>query len=140
MAKDRLQRRIAEALQGSSVRDELKRILAGHDASKPSDAHVLHPILDSVKDPILSVAPDGTVQDANAAAGRLLGAAVEEIVRQDVARFIPQLVPAQPALEALADRVADTFVDASPELIQAQRKGGAPLTVEVTVSRAGYGP
>ena len=44
------------------------------------------------------------------------------------------------SVDALADRVADTFVDASPELIEAQRKTGGFLTVEVTVSRAGYGP
>ncbi len=47
--------------------------------------------------------------------------------------FIPQLVPARPTLDALADRVADTFVDATPELIEAQRSGGQLLTVEVTV-------
>ncbi len=63
-----------------------------------------------------------------------------DIVGYDVAQFIPQLVPARPTLDALADRVADTFVDASPELIEAQRSGGRPLTVEVTVSRASHGP
>jgi PAS domain S-box-containing protein len=141
MAKDRLKRRIAEALQGSSVRDELKQILAGQDEVRRDSLHgVLHPILDNVKDPILSVAADGIVQQANAAAARLLDAAVEDIVGQDVARFIPTLVPARPALDALADRVADTFVDAAPELFEARRSGGGPLTVEVTVSRAGLGP
>ena len=77
---------------------------------------LLHPILDNVKDPILTVGPDGIVQEANAAAARLLDAPVADIVGYDVARFIPQLVPARPTLDALADRVADTFVDASPEL------------------------
>src|SRR5688572_4036836 len=140
MAKDRLKRRIAEALQGSSVRDELKSILGGQDeASRDSPLGVQHPILDNVKDPILSVAADGIVQQANAGAARLLDAAVEDIVGQDVARFIPTLVPARPTLDALADRVADTFVDAAPELIEAQRSGGRPLTVEVTVSRASQG-
>jgi diguanylate cyclase (GGDEF)-like protein/PAS domain S-box-containing protein len=140
MAKDRLKRRIAAALQGSSVRDELKVILAGHDPTKPQDATaVLHSILENVKDPILSVAADGIVQDANTAAGRLFGASVADIVGQDVARFLPKLAPARPTLEALADRVADTFVDAEPELIEAQRRGGGMLTVEVTVSRAGIG-
>jgi diguanylate cyclase (GGDEF)-like protein/PAS domain S-box-containing protein len=140
MAKDRLKRRIAAALQGSSVRDELKLILAGHDASKHDPSAVLHSILDNVKDPILSVGPDGIVQEANGAVARLLDLAVEDIVGANVARFIPQLVPARPMLDALADRVADTFVDAAPELIEAQRKDGTPLTVEVTVSRAGFGP
>ncbi|HEY3518945.1 MAG TPA: EAL domain-containing protein [Gammaproteobacteria bacterium] len=141
MAKDRLKRRIAEALQGSSVRDELKLILAGHEEARRDGPHgVLHPILDNVKDPILSVAADGIVQEANAAAARLLEAQVEDIVGQDIARFIPTLVPARPTLDALADRVADTFVDAVPELFEARRNGGALLTVEVTVSRAGLGP
>ena len=140
MAKDRLKRRIAEALQGSSVRDELQLILAGHDSSPRHDAPAVLPaILDNVKDPILGVAPDGIVQEANAAAARLLEAAVEDIVGQDIARFLPQLVPARPTLDALADRVADTFVDAAPEIIEARRSGGSPLTVEVTVSRAGQG-
>ena len=95
MAKDRLKRRIAAALRGSSVRDDLKTILTGHDALKPQDATaVLHSILDNVKDPILSVAADGIVQDANTAAGRLLGVSVADIVGQDVARFLPKLVDA----------------------------------------------
>jgi diguanylate cyclase (GGDEF)-like protein/PAS domain S-box-containing protein len=140
MAKDRLKRRIAEALQGSSVRDELKLILSEHrhdDRPEPPGADVvLHSILDNVKDPILSVGLDGFVREANAAALRLLEATVEEVVGEDVARFIPELKPVRPSLDALADRVADTFVDAAPELIAAQRKSGAPLTVEVTVSRA----
>jgi diguanylate cyclase (GGDEF)-like protein/PAS domain S-box-containing protein len=141
MAKDRLKRRIAEALTGASVRDELARILLGHEAPQRETARTaLHPILDSVKDPILTVGPDGVVQEANAAAARLLDAPIDEIVGHDVARFIPQLVPARPTLDALADRIADTFVDAMPELIEAQRSGGRLLTVEVTVSRANHGP
>ena len=141
MAKDRLKRRIAAALTGSSVRDDLREILAGHEPAAAPESHaVLHPILDNVKDPILMVGPDGTVQDANAAAARLLDAPASDIVGADVARFIPRLVPARATLDALADRVADTFVDASPELIEAQRSDGRMLTVEVTVSRANHGP
>ena len=141
MAKDRLKRRIAEALAGASVRDELKRLLASHEAPQQDEPRaVLHPILDNVKDPILTVDPEGIVQEANNAAARLLDAPVEDIVGYDIARFFPQLVPARPTLDALADRVADTFVDATPELIEAQRSGGRPLTVEVTVSRANHGP
>jgi diguanylate cyclase (GGDEF)-like protein/PAS domain S-box-containing protein len=140
MAKDRLKRRIAEALTGGSVRDDLVRILASHEAPQQREPHAaLHPILDNVKDPILTVSPEGIVQEANAAAARLLDAPVEDIVGYDIARFIPQLVPARPTLDALANRVTDTFVDASPELIEAQRSGGRPLTVEVTVSRAVQG-
>jgi hypothetical protein len=64
MAKDRLKRRIAEALAGPSVRDELKRILAVQESPKAPVAHTaLHPILDNVKDPIVTVGPDGIVQD-----------------------------------------------------------------------------
>jgi diguanylate cyclase (GGDEF)-like protein/PAS domain S-box-containing protein len=140
MAKDRLKRRIAAALTGSSVRDDLREILAGHEPAAPESHAVLHPILDNVKDPILMVGPDGTVQDANAAAARLLEVPSSDIVGADVARFIPRLAPARATLDALADRVADTFVDASPELIEAQRSDGRTLTVEVTVSRANHGP
>ncbi|HWN37152.1 MAG TPA: PAS domain S-box protein, partial [Gammaproteobacteria bacterium] len=141
MAKDRLKRRIAEALQGSSVRDELKLILAGHGQARPDAGHgVLHSILDDVKDPILTVAADGIVQEANAAALRLLRAPVTDIVGQDVARFLPVLVPALATLDALAERVADTFVDAAPEHMEVRCHDGQPLTVEVTVSRAGRGP
>ena len=39
MAKDRLRRRIAKALQGSSVRDELKLILEGHDEVRLAGPH-----------------------------------------------------------------------------------------------------
>ena len=77
MAKDRLKRRIAEALQGSSVRDALKLILAGDDEARPDAGHgAAHSILDDVKDPILTVAADGIVHEANAAAVRLLRAPV----------------------------------------------------------------
>ena len=140
MATDRLKRRIAEALQGSSVRDELKLILAGAELGRAAAHGALHPILENVKDPILGVAADGIVQEANTAAARLLDLRIEDIVGRDVARFIPALVPALPTLDALAERVADTFVDATPELIEMRRNDGRPLTVEVTVSRAGHGP
>jgi len=141
MAKDRLKRRIAEALRGSSVRDELMLIFSGDEEARPDARHtVLNPILDDVKDPILTVAVDGIVQEANAAAVRLLDAAVEDIVGHDVARFVPTLVPALPALQALAERVADTFVDAAPEQMEIRRRDGVRLTAEVTVSRAGHGP
>ncbi|HXS80309.1 MAG TPA: PAS domain S-box protein, partial [Gammaproteobacteria bacterium] len=139
MAKDRLKRRIAEALLGSSVRDELRLILGGDELGSTAAHAVLHPILENVKDPILAVAADGIVQEANSAAARLLDAAVEDIVGRDVARFIPTLVPAPPVLDALAERVADTFVDATPELVEVRCRDGRLLTVEVTVSRAGHG-
>src|SRR6185503_5275722 len=105
MAKDRLKRRIAEALLGSSVRDELRLILGGDELGSTAAHAVLHPILENVKDPILAVAADGIVQEANSAAARLLDAAVEDIVGRDVARFIPTLVPAPPVLDALAEPV-----------------------------------
>src|SRR5262245_16115254 len=139
MAKDRLKRRIAEALLGPSVRDELKQILAGDELGSTAAHAVLHPILENVKEPILAVATDGIVHEANSAAARLLDAAVDDIVGRDVARYIPTLAPALPVLDALAERVADTFVDATPELVEARCQNGRPLTVEVTVSRAGYG-
>jgi diguanylate cyclase (GGDEF)-like protein/PAS domain S-box-containing protein len=139
MAKDRLKRRIAAALQGSAVRDELKHILAGRDAPRRPERPVLNPILDNVKDPILAVDPDGVVLEANAAAARLFGAPVAELVGCHVARFLPRLDPARPTLDALADRVADTFVDATPELIEARRSSGDSISVEVTVSRANHG-
>jgi PAS domain S-box-containing protein len=141
MAKDRLRREIAAALAGPAVRDALWRILTSDEAPPPRAAALsLDPVLENVKDPILAVGPDGIVQAANAAAARLLDVPPDELVGHDIARFIPQLTPAGPALEALADRVADTFVDAAPELIEAQKSGGRPLTVEVTVSRASSGP
>jgi len=141
MAKDRLRRRIANALQGSSVRDELKMILEGREEVRRAGPHDgLQPILDNVKDPILSVAVDGIVQQANAAAARLLDIPVEDLVGEDIGSFMPALAHARPTLDALADRVADTFVDAAPELFEARRLGGGALTVEVTVSRAGLGP
>jgi diguanylate cyclase (GGDEF)-like protein/PAS domain S-box-containing protein len=141
MAKDRLKSRIAAALQGASARDELRQILAGGgEAGRVARRSVVRPILDDVKDPILVVDPDGIVQEANAAGARLLDADVEVIVGQDIARFIPTLAPALPTLDALAERVADTFVDATPELIEIRCGDGRRLTVEVTVSRAGGGP
>jgi len=139
MAKERLRRRIAEALAGPSVRDELQRVLRD-DASRPDRAGAADPlpaILDNVKDPIVTVSRDGVVLGANAAAARVLAATVDAVVGRALGEFIPQLAPAGPALEALADRVGDTFVDVTPALIEARRNDGQSLTVEVSVSRAG---
>ena len=138
MATERLKRAIAEALTGPAVRADLQRVLAGDFGSRERSLE-LHPVLDNVKDPILAVGPDGIVQAANAAAGRLFGAGTEEIVGCHVERFIPSLTPARSSLEALADRVADTFVDAAPELVEAQNAAGALLAVEMTVSRTKHG-
>ena len=139
MAKDRLRRRIAEALAGPSVRDDLQRILRD-DASRPgpgSAADPLPAILDNVKDPIVTVSRDGVVLGANAAAARVLAVTVDAVVGRALSDFIPQLAPAGAALDTLADRVGDTFVDVTPALIEARRSDGQPLTVEVSVSRAG---
>ncbi|HVY64796.1 MAG TPA: EAL domain-containing protein [Gammaproteobacteria bacterium] len=142
MAKDRLRRRIAEALAGPSVRDDLQRILRD-DALRP-DRHgapvALPTILDSVRDPIITVDRDGIVLGANAAAARVLAATMDAIEGRALGDFMPQLAPAGPALEALADRVGDTFVDVTPTLIEARRDDGYMLSVEVSVSRAGRSP
>jgi diguanylate cyclase (GGDEF)-like protein/PAS domain S-box-containing protein len=139
MAKERLKRRIAEALAGPSVRDELQRILRDDTARVgPTDAaDPLPAILDNVKDPIVTVSRDGVVLGANAAAARVLAATVDAVVGRTLSEFIPELAPAGPALEALADRVGDTFVDVTPALIEARRNDGQSLTLEVSVSRAG---
>ncbi len=94
-------------------------------------------ILDNVKDPIVTVSRDGVVLGANAAATRVLAVTVDAVVGRALSEFIPQLAPAGPALEALADRVGDTFVDVTPSVIEARRSDGQSLTVEVSVSRAG---
>jgi len=123
MAKERLRRRIAEALAGPSVRDELQRILRD-DAARPGGpwrGRPLPAILDNVKDPIVTVSRDGVVLGANAAAARVLAVAVDAVVGRTLSEFIPQLAPAGPALEALADHVGDTFVDVTPALIEARR-------------------
>jgi PAS domain-containing protein len=136
MAKDRLKRRIAEALQGRRFATS-SMILAGHDASRRTVRR--RPACDPRQHqrPILGAAPDGIVQEPTLR--RLASSKGCRDSRAGRRAFIPKLAPAG-TLDALADRVADTFVDAAPELIEAQPKGGAMLTVEVTVSRAGYGP
>ena len=62
MAKDRLKRRIAEALAGPAPRDTLWRILSRDDEAEPTDladATSLHSLLENVKDPILTLDADG---------------------------------------------------------------------------------
>jgi diguanylate cyclase (GGDEF)-like protein/PAS domain S-box-containing protein len=144
MAKDRLKRRIAEALAGPTARDSLWRVLShddhGVDVTLGDDAHPpLHAILDNVKDPIITVDPGGRVLGANTAAARVFASTASELLDREVEALIPQLAPAGPALDALADRVGDTFVDVAPALIEARRVDGQLFTAEVTVSRAGRG-
>jgi diguanylate cyclase (GGDEF)-like protein/PAS domain S-box-containing protein len=135
MARDRLKRKIAAALAGPLPREELWRVLTGELPAPEAGPRWADSILDNVKDPILTVDAEGRVLEANAAAARLLETAVAELVGRDIGAFLPKLAPARPTLLALADRVADTFVDAEPELIPARRADGEDLTVEVTVSR-----
>jgi diguanylate cyclase (GGDEF)-like protein/PAS domain S-box-containing protein len=138
MATDRLKRRIAEALAGPSARDALRQILASDaDVAPPRpESPVLSPVLDSVKDPLLVVGRGGVVLDANEAAARVLALSRTALIGGDIARFLPRIDPAPAMLDALADRVTDTFVDAEPELLEARRADAQTLVVEVTVSRA----
>jgi diguanylate cyclase (GGDEF)-like protein/PAS domain S-box-containing protein len=144
MATDRLRRKIAEALAGPTARDSLWRVLS-HDEPREEPAPAddgqgpLHTILDNVKDPIVTVDRDGTVLGANAASGRLFATTAAELLGREIATLIPSLAPAALALDALADRVGDTFVDVAPELVEARRSDGRLFTAEVTASRAGPG-
>jgi diguanylate cyclase (GGDEF)-like protein/PAS domain S-box-containing protein len=140
MAKD-LKGRIADALAGPTVRDSLRRILGEAAADVPLDAlpAPVHPILDNVKDPILTVDHEARVLGANPAAGRLFATPAGVLVGCNVVTLIPSLEPAIASLDALADRVGDTFVDVAPEIIEARRADGRAFTAEVTVSRAGRG-
>jgi len=144
MAKDRLKRKIAEALAGPTARDSLWRVLSGEDdadeLARDDDAGTpLHAILDNVKDPIITVDCDGRVLGANTAAGRVFATTASQLQGRDVAELVPELVPTAASLDTLADRVGDTFVDVTPALIEARRVDGQVFTAEVTVSRAGRG-
>ncbi len=139
MAKDRLKRKIAEALAGPTARDSLWDILNRDEDAEDSelrDGAPLHAILDNVKEPIITVNGDGRVLAANTAAARVFAATAAELVGREVAELIPELVPAAQALETLADRVGDTFVDVAPALVEACRADGRRFTAEATVSRA----
>ena len=146
MAKDRLKRRIAEALAEPAARDSLWRALnhCYDEASEPgsigeSASASVHAILDNVKDPIMTVDRDGIVLSANPAAGRVFASDTAAMLGRAIGAFLPALKPAGPALETLAERVSDTFVDLQPELIEANRFDGQPFTAEVTVSKAALG-
>ncbi len=141
MARDRLRRRIAEALSGPAAGDRLRHVLRHCGASSeppvppPVDAP-LHEILDSVKDAIVVADRDGWILAANVAAARLFGAPDSiELVQRPITELVPALAPADEALQALAERVADTFVDIAPELLASRRTDGQPFTAEVTVSK-----
>jgi diguanylate cyclase (GGDEF)-like protein/PAS domain S-box-containing protein len=142
MAKERFRRSIAAALASPSARDSLLQVLAQyeHAPDAPNAAALpVQSILDNVKDPIVTVSPDGRVLAANAAAGRLFAATPAELIGGDVSALIPQLKPARPALEALAESVADTFVDVAPAVVEARRAGDQRFSAEVSVSIAETG-
>jgi diguanylate cyclase (GGDEF)-like protein/PAS domain S-box-containing protein len=140
MATDRLRRRIAAALAGADGRDALRRVLQHCDVD-PADPFTapLYAILDNVKDPILTVAPDGLVLTANPAALRVFAADPIGLVGADIVALVPEWQPPGPALDSLVERVDDTFVDLSPAVVGAVRCNGEPFTAEVTVSKAAIG-
>jgi diguanylate cyclase (GGDEF)-like protein/PAS domain S-box-containing protein len=144
MAKDRLKRKIAEALAGPSARDSLWRVLCADD---PVEEHApendtpvpVHAILDNVKDPIITVDREGRVLGTNTAAARVFATTAPELLGRAITDLIPGLAPAPFALDALADHVGDTFVDVAPALVEARRADGRLFTAEATASRAGRG-
>jgi diguanylate cyclase (GGDEF)-like protein/PAS domain S-box-containing protein len=145
MAKDRLKRSIAEALAEPSPRDALRRLLSresgpGEDSGEQELATSLHAILENVKEPILTLDAGGAVLAANAAASRIFAASAANLAARTIDQLIPDLAATGETLDALADRVGDTFVDVLPALIQARRIDGQLFTAEVTVSRSGHGP
>jgi diguanylate cyclase (GGDEF)-like protein/PAS domain S-box-containing protein len=144
MARDRLKSRIAEALAQPSPRDSLRRLLshdegAGLDSEADDEATSLHAILENVKDPILTLDAGGAVLSANAAANRVFAATEAELAARNVEQLIPDLGASGHTLDALADRVGDTFVDVLPTVIEARRVDGGLFKAEVTVSRSARG-
>ena len=141
MAKDRLRRRIAAALADPSGRDSLKRILeqclspGGADGDWAYSA-ALQAVLESVRDPIITIDRAGKVVSCNTAAARVFSILPTDIFGRDIAEFVPELEPAAARLEALAERAEDTFIDLAPSLIEARRSNGKRFTAEVTVSKS----
>jgi PAS domain S-box-containing protein len=131
-------------LAESSPRDSLRRLLS-HDGEAPpvleggDEATSLHAILENVKDPILTLDAGGVVLSANAAANRVFAATAAELAARNIEQLIPDLVASGQTLEALADRVGDTFVDVLPTVIEAKRVDGGLFKAEVTVSRSARG-
>ena len=141
MAKDRLKRRIAEALAGASVRDELQRLLASHEAPQQDEPRaVLHPILDNVKDPILTVDPDGHRRGSQLRGGSVARCADRGHRRLRHRAFLPATSACASDAGCARRPCRRHLRRRGAELIEAQRSGGRPLTVEVTVSRANHGP
>jgi diguanylate cyclase (GGDEF)-like protein/PAS domain S-box-containing protein len=140
MAADRLRRRIAAALADLNGRDALHRVLQECGPEGRDDfAAPLHAVLDNVKDAILTVDRHGVVQGANPAAARAFAVDAQALVGADLATLIPSWSPSGPALETLAERIDDTFVDLAPALVRAQRSSGEPFNAEVSVSKAALG-
>ena len=142
MATDRLKRRIAEALAGPEPRDGLRRIFndcdADTDASSTTEATTsLHALLDNVKDPILTVDRQRPCADRKPGRGAgVRGRADRNARPRHRGVHSRARCPPRPTLEALADRVDDTFVEVLPELLEAKRCDGRPFTAEVTVSQS----
>ena len=144
MANDRLKSRIAEALAEPSPRDSLCRALSHEAGAEPAlgtddEATLLHAILENVKDPILTLDAGGAVRSANAAANRVFAATAAELAARNLEQLIPDLGVSGQTLDALADRVGDTFVDVLPTVVEARRIDGGLFKAEVTVSRSARG-
>ena len=96
----------------------------------------LQSMLNTTKDAIVAIAPDGRVLSANAAAARLLGTPIETLLGASIAPFLPSLPLCEDELAAFATRYDD--VDGLPELVEARRGDDEAVTVELTVSRMAH--
>jgi diguanylate cyclase (GGDEF)-like protein/PAS domain S-box-containing protein len=145
VATERLRQRIAAALADPRRREALRAVLrspeveGGVSRSGPGSRIALHAILDHVKEPIITVDAAGVVLAANPAANRVFAATPIELLGESIATLIPSLAPAESKLEELAQRVEDTFVDASPDLFEARKCDGGRFSAEMTVSQADLG-
>ncbi|NNM62010.1 MAG: PAS domain S-box protein, partial [Steroidobacteraceae bacterium] len=98
----------------------------------------LQAILDNVNDAIVTIDEDGHIESCNPTGERIFGYSQAEILGRTLDFLLPEVGQsgARAYLERLATKIEDTHIDLAAQQTWSVSKGGAPVAVEVAVSKA----
>ncbi len=116
----------------------LMQRIAERTAELEASEHRIRSILDAAVDPIISINGKGMIETYNAAAERVFGYSAVEVIGRDIAILVPTLHDERREDFRRRDRDGDAPLPlGKPFEIEARRRDGARLFVELSISEIG---